>query len=244
MPWTAPEVTRPAMPRVADERTMLEAWLDWHRQTLLMKCTGLGAEQLKRRSAPPSTLTLHGLVRHMAEVERDWFRICCAGQALSALYSTATWPTADFDDLEAADPATDFVTFAEEVRLARAVTGGRSLDDTFVHPQRGMAINLRWVYVHMIEDMRGITAMRTCSASALTGPPERGGVVDEPSTGHRGRRRGHPRSSIRGCISAEHRTGADARQLTLRSSFRARLTAGVRRLELAIDHSVGIYRRK
>jgi uncharacterized protein DUF664 len=45
------------MPRVADERTMLEAWLDWHRQTLLMKCTGLGAEQLKRRSVAPSTLT-------------------------------------------------------------------------------------------------------------------------------------------------------------------------------------------
>ena len=50
MPWTAPEVTRPARPDVADERTMLEAWLDFHRQTLLMKCTGLSAEQLKRRS--------------------------------------------------------------------------------------------------------------------------------------------------------------------------------------------------
>src|SRR5262249_15029439 len=62
MPWIAPEVLRPALPRVADERTMLEAWLDLHRQTLLMKCTGLSAEQLKRRSAPPSTLTLHGLV--------------------------------------------------------------------------------------------------------------------------------------------------------------------------------------
>ena len=150
MPWTAPGVPRPAMPRVADERTMLEAWLDWHRQTLLMKCTGLSAEQLKRRSAAPSTLTLHGLVRHMAEVERDWFRICFAGQAISPLYSTEAWPTADFDDLETADPATDFATFAEEIRLARAVTVGRTLDDTFVHPQRGMEITLRWVYIHMI----------------------------------------------------------------------------------------------
>lgn len=61
-------------------------------------------------------------------------------------------PNADFDDLEFAEPATDFATFAEEVRLARAVTVGRSLDDTFVHPQRDMAINLRWVYVHMIEE--------------------------------------------------------------------------------------------
>jgi uncharacterized damage-inducible protein DinB len=152
MPWTAPEVTRPAMPRVADERTMLEAWLDFHRQTLLMKCAGLDAEQLKRRSAAPSTLTLHGLVRHMAEVERDWFRICFAGQNLRAIYSTEAWPNADFDDLVSADPATDWAMFAEEVRLARVVTIGRSLDDTFVHPRRHMEINLRWVYVHMIEE--------------------------------------------------------------------------------------------
>ena len=155
MPWTAPEVTRPAMPRVADERTRLEAWLDLHRQTLLMKCAGLSAEQLKLRSAAPSTLTLHGLVRHMAEVERGWFRIGFAGQALSNLYSTEAWPNADFDDLEAADPATDFATFAEEVRLARAVTVGCALDDTFVarrDPRRGMTINLRWIYVHMIEE--------------------------------------------------------------------------------------------
>ena len=152
MTWTAPEVTRPAVPRVADERTMLEAWLAFHRQTLLMKCAGLGAEQLKRHSAAPSTLTLHGLVRHMAEVERGWFRICFAGQDISSLYSTDAWPNADFDDLESADPATDFATFAEEVRLARAVTVGRSLDDTFVHPRRRMEIDLRWVYVHMIEE--------------------------------------------------------------------------------------------
>jgi uncharacterized damage-inducible protein DinB len=140
------------MPRAADERTMLEAWLDWHRQTLLMKCTGLDSEQLKRRSTAPSTLTLHGLVRHMAEVERDWFRICFAGQALRSLYGTEAWATADFDGLAATDPATDFATFAEEVRLARAVTVGRSLDDTFVHPHQGVEINLRWVYVHMIEE--------------------------------------------------------------------------------------------
>ena len=98
MSWAAPEVTRPAVPRVADERTMLEAWLDLHRQTLLMKCTGLSAEQLKRRSVPPSTLTLLGLVRHMAEVEREWFRIGFAGQALSALYSKeGSWQVCSAD---------------------------------------------------------------------------------------------------------------------------------------------------
>jgi hypothetical protein len=62
------------------------------------------------------------------------------------------WPTADFDDLESADPASDFATLAQEVRLVRAATVGCSLDDTFVHPQRGVDIKLRWVYVHMIEE--------------------------------------------------------------------------------------------
>ena len=152
MPWTAPEVLCPARPDVADERTMLEAWLDFHRQTLLMKCTGLSADQLKQRSAPPSTLSLHGLVRHMAKVERGWFRSRFAGEAIGTLYSTEAWPTADFDDLEAADPAADFATFAEEVRLARMATADRSLDDTFVHAQRGVEMDLRWVYVHMIEE--------------------------------------------------------------------------------------------
>ena len=76
---------------------MLEAWLDWHRQTLLMKCAGLSAEQLKQRSAAPSTLTLHGLVRHMAAVERDWFRICLlldvgGGSGAHALGAVLRWP--------------------------------------------------------------------------------------------------------------------------------------------------------
>ena len=71
---TAPEVQRPRVPRVADERAMLEAWLDYHRATLLMKCAGLTDEQLKLRSAEPSTLSLLGLVRHLTDVERGWFR--------------------------------------------------------------------------------------------------------------------------------------------------------------------------
>ena len=129
-------------------------------QALCEITPGVAREELERLVAAfggspfgiAPTLTLHGLVRHMAEVERDWLRICFAGQAIGNLYSTAAWPTADFDDLESADPATDFATFAEEVRLARAVTVGRALDDTFVHPQRHIEINLRWVYIHMIEE--------------------------------------------------------------------------------------------
>ena len=75
MTWTAPQVTRTDPPTVAGERESLETWLDYHRDTLLLKCQGLTGEQLARRAVAPSSLSLLGLVRHMAEVERAWFRI-------------------------------------------------------------------------------------------------------------------------------------------------------------------------
>ena len=80
MPWTAPQSARQNPPYIAGERQMLEAWLDFHRQTLLGKCSGLTADQLRQRAAPPSSLSLLGLVRHMAEVERGWFRRRVAGE--------------------------------------------------------------------------------------------------------------------------------------------------------------------
>ncbi len=58
---------------VLDERAMLEAWLEFHRTTLLLKCEGLDDEARKSRPVATSKLSLHGLVRHMAEVERNWF---------------------------------------------------------------------------------------------------------------------------------------------------------------------------
>src|SRR6266513_410778 len=60
-------------PFVADERTMLEGWLEFHRTTLLLKCEVLDDAGRKTRPVPTSKLSLHGLVRHMAEVERNWF---------------------------------------------------------------------------------------------------------------------------------------------------------------------------
>ena len=64
---------RPDPPLVGDEREMLRAHLDYHRATLAWKCDDLDDDELRRPSMPPSTLTLLGLVRHMAEVERTWF---------------------------------------------------------------------------------------------------------------------------------------------------------------------------
>jgi uncharacterized damage-inducible protein DinB len=89
MPWTAPQADRTFVPPIADERQMVEAWLDFHRQTLLSKCAGLTGDQLRQRAAPPSPLSLLGLVRHLAEVERGWFRRRVNGEEIGFLFSSA-----------------------------------------------------------------------------------------------------------------------------------------------------------
>src|SRR4051812_44812028 len=86
MMWTAPQVTRVHPPRVADERPMLEGWLDFHRATLLWKCARLDGGQLAQRAAPPSSMSLLGLVRHMTDVERSWFRRRLHGEEIDPLY--------------------------------------------------------------------------------------------------------------------------------------------------------------
>jgi hypothetical protein len=152
MSWTAPEVTRPEPPTVAEERPMLESWLDYQRATLQLKCAGLDGEQLARRAVEPSSLSLLGLVRHMAEVERSWFRRRLARQDLEMIYCGPDNEDGDFDDVDAASAEQDFTTYAREVDAAREVAERHSLDETFVHQRHKVEMDLRWVYVHMIEE--------------------------------------------------------------------------------------------
>lgn len=77
---------RPMPPLNADERTTLESWLDYHRGTLAVKCDGLDDGQATTASVPPSGLTLTGLVQHLAEVERNWFRRVFAGEQAPPIY--------------------------------------------------------------------------------------------------------------------------------------------------------------
>jgi hypothetical protein len=154
MTWTAPDVDRREPPLVNGERAALETWLDYQRETLLGKCSGLTAEQLSEHSVPPSGLTLLGLVRHMTDVERWWFRIHGTNQDMPARYYTADNLNGDFDDLDDPDAATVLAAFWEEVGLARAAVRGLSLDHVVPshgdHPER--VRDLRWIYVHMIEE--------------------------------------------------------------------------------------------
>ncbi|MFL6100399.1 MAG: DinB family protein [Actinomycetales bacterium] len=149
--WTAPAVQRRPEPEILDERAGLEGWLDYHRDTLLMKCAGLTVEQLRERAVPPSSLSLLGLVRHMAEVERSWFRRRLAGQDLGYLYCSDDNEDGDFDDVDTADAEADFATYRSEVELARAAAAELPLDQQFVRPNRP-TLDLRWIYLHMIEE--------------------------------------------------------------------------------------------
>ena len=146
--WTAPFVERADTPKVAGEREMLDGWLEWHRATLLHKCAGLTASQLKQRAVDPSNLSLLGLVRHMAEVERGWFQRRMAEQDVPLLFRL----DGDFDDVDDADAEADLATYQAEVAAARAMLAGRSLDETFFHPRMEQELTVRWVVVHMIEE--------------------------------------------------------------------------------------------
>jgi hypothetical protein len=146
-PWLAPE--RGKTQRVPDgERNSLESWLEYHRATLLIKCAGLAPEQLVSRSCPPSPLSLLGLVRHMAEVEK-WFHVF-DGQPEGQFFSSRDNPDADFEDLDPRRADRDLAVYQASVIRSRAAVTGRSLDDLVPGP--GQPTSLRWVYQHMIEE--------------------------------------------------------------------------------------------
>ncbi|MEV5160955.1 DinB family protein [Streptomyces sp. NPDC053728] len=154
MTWTAPPVERTVhlgSLGTVPERQMLEGWLAWHRETLLAKCAGLEPEQLAMTTVEPSTLTLLGLVRHMAEIERWWFRRSFAGEV--AIGDVFTGPEDGNEGLDGVDPAhaaQAFERFRAEVRLCDAAATGRDLDETFLS-SGGVPLSLRWVHVAVIQ---------------------------------------------------------------------------------------------
>jgi hypothetical protein len=130
---------------------MLEAWLDRHRATFLRKCAGLTGEQLAEASAPPSNLTLLGLIRHLTDVERAWFRIRIAGQDVKARYVVQGNQDAAFENLDPRRAEAEYADLVAEMAEARAAGATRDLDHTFVHARWG-EMSVRWVYIHMIEE--------------------------------------------------------------------------------------------
>ena len=146
MTWTAPEPARSEPPIAGPERQQLDAWLDYHRQTLLAKCAGLTGEQLAAATVPPSNLTLLGLVRHMAEVERAWFRTRFAAEPTDWIYGTDEQPDADLENLDPAAAEQDYATFVRGGRAGpgrrRAPRPGRDLLQRPPQGRHGPALDL------------------------------------------------------------------------------------------------------
>ncbi|MEU4488790.1 DinB family protein [Streptomyces purpurascens] len=148
------ERTEPATD--AAERAMLEGWLDYHRQTLAWKCEGLSDEQLRTASVEPSSLSLMGLVRHMTDVERNWFRRVLVNDTAGFLYwsDTEDEPDRDFHLTEADTWEESHATWQAEIETARTNAARFALDDLSEgkHRRTGEQFNLRWLYTHMIEE--------------------------------------------------------------------------------------------
>ncbi len=152
MTWTAPEIDRAPSPRLVDERAALQGWLDFHRQTLLSKCSGLTHEQLAQRSVEPSRLSLLGLVRHMAEVEAWWFRSNLTGVPAHGFFGPEDNLEGDFEDLDSMPAEEVFAVYARECAAGDAAAAGLPLETTFRSLSRGTELDLRWLYLHLIEE--------------------------------------------------------------------------------------------
>jgi uncharacterized damage-inducible protein DinB len=139
-------------PTVGDERTVLVGILGAQRATLELKCAGLAAS-LADRSVPPSTLSLLGLVRHLADVERRWFRRVLAGQDVPDRFSSDEEPDGDFDGAVGSPEviAEAWAAWREEVAFAEEFTKRTDLSATGKDDWRG-TVSLRWVLVHMVEE--------------------------------------------------------------------------------------------
>ncbi|MFJ8309739.1 MULTISPECIES: DinB family protein [unclassified Streptomyces] len=150
-PAESAERSEPALD--ATERDMLDGWLEYHRETLAWKCSGLTDEQLKSAAVPSSALTLLGLLRHMAEVERWWFTTVFGGEADAPVYSTDEDPDRDFHFGPEDTYAEALATWRGEIAAARAHAASHELDELSAGTSRnGKHFTLRWIYTHMIEE--------------------------------------------------------------------------------------------
>jgi uncharacterized damage-inducible protein DinB len=137
-------------PSIGTERETLRAFLDYQRATLAMKCEGLTDEQLKERSMPPSTLTLLGLVRHLAEVERTWFRRVFADNDAPMVWSDKVDFQAAYD-AGSSSRAEGFGAWEAEVESSRRIEqAAESLDVTGYQPRWEEDVSLRMVMVHVL----------------------------------------------------------------------------------------------
>jgi hypothetical protein len=137
-----------------DELETLSMWLDFHRATLELKCLDLDGDALRKRSVAPSDLSLLGLVRHMARVERYYFRITFAGEDLRALFEEEDSPDASIIGVDRADVDESFRIWRQECDEARRIVNeAQSLDQISINEHRSRGhFSLRFLLVFMIQE--------------------------------------------------------------------------------------------
>ncbi|MDP9328436.1 MAG: DinB family protein [Actinomycetota bacterium] len=139
----------PHTPRVGDERELLTATVDYQRAVLLRKVGGLDEDDL-RRVMTPSGLTLLGLVRHLAYVERYWFQVVFAGRDADLPWSDAD-PDADWHP-EPGETAPEIVElYRAESAVARRIASESELDAMSAH--KDVQVSMRWILLHMLEEL-------------------------------------------------------------------------------------------
>jgi hypothetical protein len=142
-------------PRRAGERETLEAFLDYYRETIPWKVSGMSEEDVKRVIVPSGWSPL-GVIKHLAYVEQSWFRTRFAGEKDLPVPWTDEDPDADFR-VEPGESTDDILKFYRgQCVRSRSITAGASLDDLAAEwpadrpPEKRPT--LRWIYIHMIEE--------------------------------------------------------------------------------------------
>ena len=148
-PAGAPPRVRPTY--VLDERELLDGWLEFHRATLLVKCEGLDDTQRRARPIPTSDLSLHGLVRHMAETERNWFgRILLRDQAIPPIWNDPAVKDGPLLAIGSASWAADLAVWQSECRASSDAASRYDLD--YTGDWREKQVSLKSIYLHMIQE--------------------------------------------------------------------------------------------
>ena len=149
-------MTRIDPPWAGSEKATLVGFIQYHRDTLALKCEGLTPEQLAERAVPPSSMSLVGLVRHMTDVERNWFRrvIMAEGDDTAGPihFVRDTNDDGDFDDASPDTVEADIATWRAEMAVVDGIIA--DLDDLGETRQRPgwEDMSVRWILVHMVEE--------------------------------------------------------------------------------------------
>jgi uncharacterized damage-inducible protein DinB len=144
--------TRQLLPLIGGERETLTAYLEWHRQTFELTCAGVAPEPLSEKGVPPSGLSLHGMLRHLAGAERWWFRLQFAGEDVPMLYYSDDDPNQGFDTLDGDVTEALAVWRAECERSREIVADASSLRQTGTRVSDGQPFRMRQLLVHLIAE--------------------------------------------------------------------------------------------